>query len=291
MTDPFSLHDGRVNIRKITEEIRRHRQALNEMTITLEKLMAQNAKLSDENSRLQVTIAQIQNMLDRQNKKLEINYFDFQMKYRGARDEIKKRQSIYLDYFAGKTNVLDLGCGRGEFIELLIDNNVSATGVDLDQEMVTFCKEQGLPVVLADIFEYLEGVPDQSVGGVFLGQVIEHLSAARFVELVKLCHRKLTPGAYFIAETPNPECVLIFAHSFYIDLTHVKPIHSLAAQFVLESNDFKDVKVVYSSPLPDEYHLPKDIESSGLNSKTVAVLEKWNRVLFGCQDYAIIGRK
>lgn len=264
--------------------------AINELAMALEELLEQHRELREQVRRLNIQ-AFAPNIQNQTKKKLDIDYFNFEMKYRGPRDEIKERQSIYLKYFLGQNNVLDLGCGRGEFTELLLENKISVQGVDINEQMVNYCQGQGLTVTQADIFEYLEQIPDQSLGGIFLGQVIEHLSTNQLVELVKLSYKKLKPDSYFIAETPNPECLAIFAQSFYLDFTHEKPVHPLSARFVLETNGFKDVEVVYSTPMPDDYHISPDLENSDLDSKTILALRNWNRVLFGNQDYAIIGRK
>jgi 2-polyprenyl-3-methyl-5-hydroxy-6-metoxy-1,4-benzoquinol methylase len=139
------------------------------------------------------------------------DYVGFEDRFRGNEEELKERQRTYLQYFQDKENVLDIGCGRGEFLELLRECGIKARGVDLDLDMVLLCREKGLDVVMDDAFAHLTVLPDDSVGGVFAAQVIEHLHPRRVIELVRLCYRKLVPGGVLILETPNPKCLMVFA--------------------------------------------------------------------------------
>ncbi|MED0757685.1 class I SAM-dependent methyltransferase [Aneurinibacillus thermoaerophilus] len=224
----------------------------------------------------------------------EFDYYLFEEYYRGSREEIINRQKKYLKYFSEGQYVLDLGCGRGEFTELLLSKGIKVTCVDIDEDMVAYCKDRGFPIVKSDLFSYLNSVPDRSVDGIFLGQVIEHLTTEQFISLVNISYRKLKPMGYFIAETPNPRSLSIFAQSFYMDPTHVKPVHPYTSKFVLESAGFFDVEIHYFSPNHESTQLPY-LELEGVKSNSLdkfnQVLQVWNEIIFGNQDYYVVGRK
>ncbi len=169
----------------------------------------------------------------------EFDYAGFADRFRGTEDDIKERQRVYVPYFEGRENILDLGCGRGEFLELLRESGITARGLDVDLDMILLTRDKGLDVVREDAFTYLETLPDGSVGGIFAAQIIEHLEPRRIIELVKLCYRKLAVGAPLLLETPNPSCLLVFADSFYKDPTHVQPLHADMMHFIFESIGFR----------------------------------------------------
>jgi SAM-dependent methyltransferase len=214
----------------------------------------------------------------------------FADRFRGSEEEIKDRQRPYLEYFAGRDRVLDIGCGRGEFLELLREAGVGAQGVDRDLDMLLWCKEKGLDVVRADAMAFLDGLPDGSLGGIFCAQVVEHLDGDRIVQLVQICGRKLSPGACLIIETVNPGCLLTFAESFYLDLSHIRPIHSQAMRFVLESAGFGDLQTLFSSPVDPALRIPTHPESGPQFETFNAGIARLNDLIYGFQDYAIVGR-
>ena len=222
------------------------------------------------------------------------DYFGFEERFRGSEEDIKERQRVYVEFFKDVEPVLDIGCGRGEFLELARETGIKANGVDLDLDMVLYCQEKELDVVREDAFAYLESIPDASLGGIFAAQVVEHLEPTRIIELVNLCHRKLQLGGVLIFETPNPICLTIFAKSFYMDLSHIRPIHPEAMKFLLESAGFRDLEVRFSSPVEPSMRIPP---LSGLAADAQATeefnrgIERLNELLYGFQDYAIIGRK
>lgn len=222
---------------------------------------------------------------------IEFDYAGFEERFRGNEEDIKERQRVYLRHFEGCANVLDLGCGRGEFLELLRDKMITASGVDLDLDMVLRCRDKQLEVSQADAFTHLAALADETVGGIFAAQVIEHLPSSRIIELVALCHRKLVPGAPLVVETPNPACLMVFADSFYRDLSHVRPLHSDTLRFLFEATGFHDVQTQFSAPYDPSQRIPclvipgMDVEEFNRG------IERLNAVLFGFQDYAVAGRK
>ena len=221
----------------------------------------------------------------------EFDYAGFEERFRGSEEELKERQRSYVQYFEGRENILDIGCGRGEFLELLRESGIKARGVDLDLDMVLLCRDKGLDAVRDDAFAYLAALPDDSVGGVFAAQVIEHLPPRRVIELVTLCHRKLAPGGVLILETPNPKCLMVFADSFYKDPSHVQPLHPDTMQFLLEATGFHEVELRFSAPVDSFMRIPL-LQAPGADLERFNEgIERLNSLLFGFQDYAVIGRK
>jgi 2-polyprenyl-3-methyl-5-hydroxy-6-metoxy-1,4-benzoquinol methylase len=228
------------------------------------------------------------------NPEFRFDYFGFEERFRGSEEDIKKRQRVYVEYFKESDQVLDIGCGRGEFLELLAATGIKAKGVDLDLDMVLYCQEKGLDVVSDDAFAYLDSLPDESLGGLFAAQVIEHLEASRIIELVKLCQRKLQSGGTLIFETPNPTCLMVFARSFYMDFSHIRPIHPEAIKFLFESAGFQNIQLKFSSAVEACMRIPP-LPERGPDAKGAEAfnkgIERLNDLLYGFQDYAVIGRK
>ncbi|KLU59393.1 ubiquinone biosynthesis O-methyltransferase [Peptococcaceae bacterium CEB3] len=215
----------------------------------------------------------------------DIDYFLFEQRFRGSREDIKERQRVYLDYFKGKNKVLDIGCGRGEFVELLQENGVGVQGIDINEDMVGYCQDRGLPVIQADLFAHLESLEDNSLDGIFAAQVIEHLKPADIIRLVDLCRQKLTSSGLLILESINPENVTAVCNWFFLDPSHVRPVHPIFLKFVAEANGFREQHVLGRNPMPE--FISKFDQVKGLEHW----LEKANTFLFGPQDYAFVARK
>ncbi|WP_405175127.1 methyltransferase domain-containing protein [Paenibacillus sp. FSL H8-0261] len=232
--------------------------------------------------------------ISKENQGLDFDYFLFEEYYRGSREEIIDRQKQYLPYFSEAKNVLDLGCGRGEFTELMLQAGINVVSVDLDDDMVDYCKDRGFNIQKMNLLDYLQTIEDNSVDGIFLGQVIEHMKAEDLILMVKLAYRKLKPNAWLIAETPNPRSLSIFAQSFYLDLTHNKPVHPFTAKFIWETEGFRDVEVQYFSPNNPIVQLPPleitSMDQDVLNKFNTG-LQHWNETVFGNQDYFVAGKK
>jgi O-antigen chain-terminating methyltransferase len=221
----------------------------------------------------------------------EFDYFLFEERFRGSENDIKNRQRPYMDIFRGRENVIDLGCGRGEFLELMQENKVPARGVESNTDMFLLCREKGLEVLQENLFDYLESVPDASIGGIFCSQVIEHLPSGLQIRLVALSHKKLKPGSPLVVETINPECLLALSRNFFLDPTHVRPVHPEMLRFLLESLHFEKVELQFNSPANFGESIPK-LTSPHAASDLVRfnqVLEQMNAFLFGHQDYTVVG--
>ncbi|MBI3665617.1 MAG: class I SAM-dependent methyltransferase [Acidobacteria bacterium] len=213
-----------------------------------------------------------------------IDYARFAERFRGAAGYVSAQQKFYLPYFQGRSHVVDLGCGRGEFLDLMVQDGIGARGVDCDPESVALCREKQLEVEQADLFEYLARQADESLDGIFSAQVVEHLPPHRTPELVALAGRKLESGGILVIETPNPECLAIFATNFYVDPTHVRPVPSAQLHFYMEENGFGRIEVHQLAPAAEVF---PEIAALG----RVEALAGFQKKFFGGLDYAIIGRK
>jgi 2-polyprenyl-3-methyl-5-hydroxy-6-metoxy-1,4-benzoquinol methylase len=215
-------------------------------------------------------------------------YAAFENRFRGTPEDIRQRVAVFLpvirEAHAGtaKATVLDIGCGRGEWLELLKENGFAARGVDLNSVTVAECRERGLAVVEGDAIEHLRGLKADSLGAVTAMHVIEHIPFRRLIVLLDEVLRALRPGGVAIFETPNPENLMVGACSFYSDPTHERPLPPEATQFVAESRGFVDTSIMRLHPVP---------EGLQLADGAPAVRELINRVFYGAQDYALIARK
>jgi SAM-dependent methyltransferase len=221
-------------------------------------------------------------------------YSAFEDRHRGSQDVVRPLLVPYLQYFAGCRNVLDLGCGRGEFVALLSEAGIPGYGVDSDESQVKVAREAGRDVRLADAVEHLRGLRAGDVDGVFSSQVAEHLSTDQLMTTIELAHSKLAPGGVFVIETPNPEALFIFSTFFYVDLTHIKPIHPEAMRWALEVCGFDDVQVIRSQPVPDSARLaplPEDLLTQPGWDVVGQNIDKLNDLIYGFQHYAVVGRK
>ncbi|MFQ5595461.1 MAG: class I SAM-dependent methyltransferase, partial [Anaerolineae bacterium] len=223
-----------------------------------------------------------------------LDYYHFELRHRGSPEDIAARQKLYLEYFKDCRHVLDIGCGRGEFVVLLREHGIDARGVDIDAEMVAHCHAKGLPVEHADALSYLSALEDGSLDGVFMAQVVEHLTPADLIALLRLCRQKLAPDGVLVAETINPTCVYAFVQYYLMDPTHVQPLHPETLRFMLEDAGFWQVEIEYLSPVPADQRL-SPLAPDGLDDAQVSILnrnaERLNALLFGYQDYAAIARR
>jgi len=228
-------------------------------------------------------------------------YVGFEDLFRGSQDDIRTRLESYLPYFEGAADVLDVGCGRGEFLELLRDHGIGARGIDINHEMVEQCRARGLTVDEADLRSHLTALPDGSLGGLFAAQVVEHLEPAYLLEVLDVAYHRLRPGSTVILETINVASWSAFFQSYIRDITHVRPLHPDTLRYLVTASGFQRVEVVYRSPSPAQDRLealtgfvPDPEKPGGLNDLVVAFnenVEKLNRLMFSDQDYAVIGRR
>jgi SAM-dependent methyltransferase len=225
-------------------------------------------------------------------------YVGFEDQFRGSREVIGQRLESYLPYFEGASDVLDVGCGRGEFLEVLATRGVTARGLDLNHEMAEACRAHGLNVAEADVVSYLEGLPDGSLGGLFAAQVVEHLEPAYLLRFLELAHHKLRPGSPMVLETLNPACWVAFFESFIRDITHVWPLHPETLRYLVLASGFTTARIEYRSPVPPQDRLQPVAPAAEASSPSAdfveafnANVEKLNDRMFTFMDYAIVAEK
>ena len=230
-------------------------------------------------------------------------YVGFEDLFRGTQEEIRARVSEYVPDFMDASDVLDVGCGRGEFLDVLKEHGVSARGVDINREMVEVGRARGLDVTVGDAVGYLRGVPDESLGGLFAAQVVEHLPADYLIRFLDLAYQKLRPGSKVILETINPTCWFAFFDGYIRDITHAQPLHPDTLKYLLLASGFQHATVRYSAPYPEhaklhEVTLPNEFKKSRetdvLADLALAfndAVDKINGLLFTHMDYAVIGER
>jgi SAM-dependent methyltransferase len=229
---------------------------------------------------------QLQVMTAEEQRFLEALYVSFEDQFRGTREDIKERCRVYLPLMkeAGlgtdEMPILDLGCGRGEWLELLGEEGLRARGLDINPLLVEECRKRELAVIEGDLIAYLRTLPDASVGGVTGFHIIEHLPFNILINALDETVRVLKPGGLAIFETPNPQNILVGSCNFYIDPTHLRPLHSQMMQFLAEARGLCHVKILYLHPS----------EISPLREST-EVAKRFNEYFYGPMDYAIVGRR
>ena len=187
-----------------------------------------------------------------------------------------------------------VGCGRGEFLDLLRQKGIRASGIDINPAMVDVCQAQGLTARAGDALAHLRQLPDASLGGVFASQVVEHLEPRYLTELLDVAFDKLRPGAPIVLETINPACWFAFFESYIRDLTHVRPVHPDTLRYLLVASGFQQVDITYRAPYPDAdklqpIHAPDGSPLTDVVETVNANAEKINRLLFTYLDYAAVG--
>ena len=235
-----------------------------------------------------ISAEQIENMLKEASSPQGFIYVLFEDQFRGTREEIKERQKIYLPYIreanagAGQDPALDLGCGRGEWLELLKEESLEYYGIDTNGVLVSQCRQRGLTVLEEDVVAHLRSLPDASLGAITGFHIIEHLPFNTLVALLDEALRVLRPSGIVIFETPNPRNICVGACNFYVDPTHRTPLHPEMMRFLVESRGFCRVEILPLHPVGKEDQLPEDGSE---------IVRRFNEYFYGPQDYAVIGVK
>lgn len=268
---------------EVARVFEKQQQVSTELVLQGERL---TAVLVEARKRLQgpFDATQLQALAREEDHTLDAFYASFDEQFRGSRDEIKQRLRIYLPYI--KDNgigtaylpILDVGSGRGEWLELLNEEGLIASGVDSNRILVEWCENRNLQVVNEDLLSHFQELADGSVGAVTGFHIIEHLPIETLVEFLNQTVRVLKPGGVVIFETPNPQNVLVGSCNFYFDPTHRNPLPSQVTRFLLESRGFNPIEVLNINP-SDDTPVAEDSE----------LARRFNRYFYGPMDYAVIG--
>ena len=223
----------------------------------------------------------------KQKEMLDAFYLNFENRFRGTKERIKQRQSYYLPIVEKvvqdrSETLLDIGCGRGEWLELLQEHGYRAKGIDINETMAKKAQENGLDVTATDAINYLQSLKDETISIITGFHIVEHLPLTLLLTLFYESLRVLKPGGAIIFETPDPENLLVGSCSFYTDPTHIKPIPSVTLEFLATNSGFTQVEI---------HRLHKLKEPLFLQGEHV---DDVNNLIFAAsreQDYAIVGYK
>lgn len=219
-------------------------------------------------------------------------YADLEDVFRGPRSTVRALLEPYLDDVRAVDStrpVIDVGCGRGEWLEILAEHDIEAYGIDMNPLSVAGCVERGLDARLGDAVAHLAGLPAESVTAVTGYHIAEHLALDDLLALIESSLLALVPGGALILETPNCTNLMVGAASFYLDPSHVRPLHPQLLEFLCRQRGFADVEVRYlhpRKPPPDDQTLARQ-----RGTLPPGMLEEINWALFGPMDYAVIATK
>lgn len=296
-----------IKIEELSEALQKSGEKITELS---EKLETVNESYEKRISKLSVssTLSDIQNRyfdyaLSKLNVSCDprliddgvIDYFKFENTFRGSEEMIKERQRQYLPYLKTEYTdgyVLELGFGRGELLEIMKENGISAMGVDSYAPFVKYCTEKGYNVSKGDALTYLTSCADSSLNGIVLCQVAEHVNSDYLYQLIRTGYKKLRVGCSFIIETPNAETLSTFTE-FFIDGTHVKPVSYHTLSFVFKENGYTDIVRLEDSYSSHPYgeEMQKIIIDKCSDEKEKEFYLKLKSMMFGARDFTIIARK
>lgn len=260
----------------------------------LKSLLTRFVELENELDRLLENIRE-KHPSDRQRKRLHAirnelsvaQYADFEQRFRGDEEKVKKMLKDYIPFFRNRSHVLDIGCGRGEFLSLLKEENISDyLGIDISDSMLKIATARGLRCIKQEAMSFLREAEPESFGGIFSSQVIEHLYPGDLRDLVMECFRVLAPDSPLILETINPLSVFALSHIYFLDVTHQKPLHPEYMRYLVETSGFSEVEILYSGEFRRErlQAVPvSDDASVVLNTN----IDKLNDLLYAAPCYAV----
>jgi 2-polyprenyl-3-methyl-5-hydroxy-6-metoxy-1,4-benzoquinol methylase len=257
----------------------------------LQQLDDLQAQLAEEQARMQQVLVTLQEVVARvPGSGLDAWYSAdaFTAHFRGAAGDIIERYRDLAALFAGCGPVLDIGFGRGEFLQLLEELGVEARGIEVDPELVEWARLHGLDVETGRAVDYLETLEDASLGGLVMIQVIEHLSPQHVIDVVRLASEKVREGGKVVMETVNPTSLYTYAHAFWVDPDHVRPVHPNFLRFLFAEAGFASVERVDRSPVSEDDSLELLPGDDELSKRLNANFERINTLLYGPQDYAIV---
>lgn len=222
------------------------------------------------------------------NHELDAFYLEFENHFRGTEDEIKQKQSRYIEVLKNsrvdtRLPIVDLGCGRGEFLDLLHGHGLTPLGVDMNHSMVSRAQEKGYQAVLDDAISFLTKQKTNSLAGITGFHLAEHLPFEDLLTLIAEAHRCLAKDGILLLETPNPENVYVGAFTFHYDPSHLKPIPPAILQFSAKFKGFRHVDILRVQP----ELTPQEIKDATKNATLQDALQR----LYGPRDYALVAHK
>jgi SAM-dependent methyltransferase len=223
-------------------------------------------------------------------------YVGFEDRFRGSQADIRRRVEDYLPLLAATSDVVDVGCGRGELLDLLAQHGVRARGVDVNLAMVELCRARGLSVEAGDALTYLARQPDESIGGLVAVQVVEHFDPSYLARFLETAYQKMRQGSPLVLETINPACWMAFFETYIRDLTHQRPLHPETLRYLVQASGFQNVDVQFRQPVGEGDKLDRVAsaplpEVASLADAINAHADKLNARLFSWMDYAVIARR
>lgn len=211
--------------------------------------------------------------------RLTVDALAFSDRFRGTEEDVKQKLQVYVPIMQGHSPVADLGCGRGEFLDLLREAGGEGIGIEASPELAAIVAAKGHRSFQGDLFSFLSNQEAESLGGIVCAHVIEHLPPEMLNRLITEAYRVLRPGGLFAIETPNPACLAIFATYFYLDPTHIRPVPSELTRYLLEEAGFTGIEMLGLHPADEVFSSLKPLE------------EGFRQQFFGYLDYGIISRK
>lgn len=279
-------------IRQMQQRIQDHKRSL------LDQQRRLGLLLEEARKRLPAPLDNVQlaTFADEADHLLDAMYVTFEDRFRGDRADIKQRVAVYLPLIEAArvgtpdAPIVDIGCGRGEWLELLKERGLTARGVDLNRIMVNECRERGCEVAEAEALQYLRELPDNCLGAVTGMHIIEHLPLPILIALLDESLRVLRPGGLAIFETPNPENLVVGACNFYMDPTHRNPLPPVMVEYLVEARGFVQVEIRrWQQGLQDSLQFLQTGSpgAAELNPLIQMIKEHY----FAAPDYAVIGHK
>lgn len=262
-------------------------------------IQAQDIRIEALQQRFESTANIVQKMVTRERRAQEASraldplYAAFEDRFRGDRSLVRARSEPYLELIretgAGTSEapVIDIGCGRGEWLELLRDHSLVGRGIDLNHVFIEFCRSQGLDVIEGDAISTLRAMPDNSAGAITSMHLVEHLSFEDVIALLDEARRVLRPGGLILLETPNPENLSVASFWFYLDPTHRNPLPPEALKWIVEARGFDRASI-------ERLTLAREIDAPALLPDAIPGAESINVVLASLNaapDYAIVARR
>ncbi len=267
------------------EELEKSKHRLQQMDERLTDAIHQLALMSESKSQVQPKNSTLSSKVVADNHMLDNFYVQFEKWFRGSSAEIKKNQAVYLPYFTDSAirsqdlPVIDIGCGSGEFVELITEANLKAIGLDLNIAMVNQVKSKGIEAVQSDALSYLRDQKTGSAMAITGFHIAEHIPFVDLMSVFSECYRVLAPGGFVIFETPNPENTIVGSCNFYNDPTHLHPLPPAFLELAIKSHGFHDVEIKRLHPIKDN-----------IDHQDALVKEMAQR-FYGPQDYSVIAYK